>query len=97
MNWDQIQGDWKRFKGQIRERWGKLTDDELDTINGKRDQLIGQLQKRYGQSREQAERDLDDFVRAHTEPVSSRRTTRVTTAGPDERREIKIEKTEWKK
>ena len=48
MNWDQIEGNWKQFKGKVKEKWGQLTDDELDQAAGKRDQLIGFLQKRYG-------------------------------------------------
>jgi uncharacterized protein YjbJ (UPF0337 family) len=64
MNWDQIKGNWKNFKGQIKERWGKLTDDDLTAIEGKRDQLAGKLQERYGYAKEQAERELDDFARA---------------------------------
>ena len=48
MNWDQITGDWKQFKGKVKEKWGKLTDDELTTVAGKRDQLAGLLQERYG-------------------------------------------------
>lgn len=63
MNWDQIQGDWKQLTGKVKEKWGKLTDDDLTTVAGKRDQLSGILQKRYGIAKEQAERDLDEFVR----------------------------------
>lgn len=62
MNWDQIAGTWKLIKGQARERWGKLTDDDIDVIAGKRDQLIGLLQKRYGWAREEAERQADAFA-----------------------------------
>lgn len=63
MNWDQIQGDWKRFKGKVREKWGKLTDDEIDKINGRRDQLAGAIQKAYGKSKETAEREIEEFYR----------------------------------
>ena len=62
MNSDQIKGNWKQLKGQIKERWGKLTDDDLDQIEGKRDILIGRIQERYGIGREQAERDVDALV-----------------------------------
>jgi uncharacterized protein YjbJ (UPF0337 family) len=48
MNLDRIEGNWRQFKGKVKERWGKLTDDELDVIAGKRDQLSGTLQKAYG-------------------------------------------------
>jgi uncharacterized protein YjbJ (UPF0337 family) len=61
MNWDQVEGQWKQIKGKVKERWGKLTDDELDIIAGKRDQLIGKLQKKYGYAKEQAERELDNW------------------------------------
>ena len=63
MNWDQVQGNWKQFTGQVRERWGDLTDDDLDRIAGNREQFIGQVQERYGLQRENAEREVDDFVR----------------------------------
>ena len=55
MNWDQAAGNWKQFKGKVKEQWGKLTDDEIDQIGGKRDQLIGKIQKQYGISKEEAE------------------------------------------
>ena len=55
MNWDRIEGNWKEFKGKVKENWGELTNDDLDKIEGKRDQLIGSLQKRYGYARDVAE------------------------------------------
>jgi uncharacterized protein YjbJ (UPF0337 family) len=61
MNWDQIKGKWTVYKGQIKQRWGKLTDDDLDVIAGKRDVLAGKLQQLYGIAKEQAERDLKEF------------------------------------
>jgi uncharacterized protein YjbJ (UPF0337 family) len=61
MNWDQIEGNWTQVKGNIREKWGKLTDDDLDVIAGKRDQLLGRLQVRYGLKREELEKQLDEF------------------------------------
>jgi uncharacterized protein YjbJ (UPF0337 family) len=63
MNWDQVAGNWKSFQGQIKEKWGKLTDDDLTVIKGKRDRLAGKLQERYGYMKEQAEKELDDFLR----------------------------------
>lgn len=63
MNWDQIQGNWKQVTGRVKEKWGKLTDDDLTTVAGKRDQLAGVLQSRYGLAKEQAEKELDDFMR----------------------------------
>lgn len=61
MNWDQIVGNMKQLRGQLREKWGKLTDDDLDVIAGKRDQLAGRLQKTYGITKEEAERQIRDF------------------------------------
>jgi uncharacterized protein YjbJ (UPF0337 family) len=58
-----MEGNWNIAKGKVKEKWGKLTDDDLDVIKGKRDQLIGALQKRYGYARDQAEREADDFSR----------------------------------
>lgn len=62
MNWDQVKGNWNEFRGEIKERWGRLTDDDLDVIEGKRDQLIGQLQKRYGIEKEEAEKELQEYL-----------------------------------
>lgn len=67
MNWDQVKGEWKQVRGTIKEKWGKLTDNDLTVIDGKKDQLVGALQKRYGYEKEQAERALDDFV-CHMNP-----------------------------
>jgi len=63
MNWDQIEGKWKQFSGRFREKWGKLTDDDWVKIAGKHDQLIGRIQERYGMAREQAQKEVDEFVR----------------------------------
>jgi uncharacterized protein YjbJ (UPF0337 family) len=62
MNWDQVKGNWKQFKGKVKAKWGQLTDDDLTTIEGKRDQLAGKLQERYGYTKDQAERELDQNV-----------------------------------
>ena len=64
MNWDQVEGKWKQTKGTVREKWGKLTDDDLEVIAGKREQLVGRLQERYGFAREEAEKQADEFVKA---------------------------------
>jgi uncharacterized protein YjbJ (UPF0337 family) len=58
MNWDQIEGAWKQLRGRAKEQWGKLTDDDLDMISGKRDVLAGKLQQRYGIAREEADRQI---------------------------------------
>ena len=59
MNWDQIEGKWKQLRGQAKEQWGKLTDDDLDTAAGRRDQLVGKVQEKYGIAKEEAERQVD--------------------------------------
>jgi len=61
MAWDQIEGNWKQFKGKVKETWGDLTDDEIDRIAGKRDVLLGKIQERYGMEKDEAERKLRDF------------------------------------
>ena len=58
MNWDRIEGNWKQFRGNIKEQWAKLTDDHLDVIAGKRDQLVGQIQETYGITREATEKQV---------------------------------------
>jgi len=62
MNWDQIEGDWKQFKGKVQEKWGKLTDDELDIIGGKRDRLAGKIEEKYGVAKEEVEKQLHEFL-----------------------------------
>ncbi|RCS40532.1 CsbD family protein [Bremerella cremea] len=64
MNWDTIKGNWKQFRGTVREQWGKLTDDDLEVIAGKRDKLCGKIQERYGIAKEEAERQIDQFHNA---------------------------------
>ena len=61
MNWDQIEGNWKQFKGSAREQWGKLTDDDLDVVAGNRDRLAGKIQERYGVAREDAEKQIETY------------------------------------
>jgi uncharacterized protein YjbJ (UPF0337 family) len=61
MNWDRIEGNWKQIKGNVKQQWGKLTDDQLDVIAGKRDQLAGKIQEAYGVSKDEAEKQLDDW------------------------------------
>ena len=61
MNWDQIEGKWEQFKGSAREQWGKLTDDELAEARGSREQLAGLIQERYGKTKEEAEREIDEW------------------------------------
>ena len=61
MNWDTVKGDWKQFSGKVKEKWGKLTDDDLTIIDGKREQLEGKLQERYGHTKDQAKKEVDDW------------------------------------
>ncbi len=62
MNEDILQGKWAQLKGKVKEQWGKLTDDEIDQLDGKKDQLVGKVQERYGIAREQASRDVDNWL-----------------------------------
>jgi uncharacterized protein YjbJ (UPF0337 family) len=61
MNWDQMEGKWKQVKGSIKQKWGKLTDDDLDVIAGSRDKLVGRIQERYGIAQDAAEREVDSW------------------------------------
>jgi uncharacterized protein YjbJ (UPF0337 family) len=63
MNWDQVAGTWKQFKRKVKEKWGDLNDDDLTYIDGKRDQLIGRVQERYGIAKEEAERQVNAWER----------------------------------
>lgn len=71
MNWDQVQGKWKQYKGQLRTKWGKLTDSDLDVIEGNRQQLVGKIQEYYGLTKEVAEKQVDEFVRSPQEVRAS--------------------------
>jgi uncharacterized protein YjbJ (UPF0337 family) len=62
MNWDCVEGNWKEFKGKVQLQWGKLTNDDLDVIEGKRTELAGRLQQRYGVAKDEAERDIDTWL-----------------------------------
>jgi uncharacterized protein YjbJ (UPF0337 family) len=61
MNWDEAAGKWNQWKGAVKERWGRLTDDDLTVIDGKRDILVGKLQQRYGLAKEQAEEQVNQW------------------------------------
>lgn len=63
MNWEQIEGNWKQVVGKAKEQWGKLTDDDLDVVAGRRDQLAGLIEKRYGVAKEEAEKQLASWQR----------------------------------
>jgi uncharacterized protein YjbJ (UPF0337 family) len=63
MEWNEIEGNWKNFTGKIKEKWGKLTDDDLKEIAGKKDQLLGKIQSRYGLEKGKVEREFNDFLK----------------------------------
>jgi len=62
MNWDVVAGDWKQLKGKVRQQWGKLTEDNLNLIDGKRDESAGKIQEAYGVTKEEAEKKVKSFV-----------------------------------
>jgi uncharacterized protein YjbJ (UPF0337 family) len=66
MNWDRVEGNWKQLKGKAREQWGKLTDSDFEQIAGKKDQLIGRIQERYGISKDEAQKQADAWVKAQS-------------------------------
>jgi uncharacterized protein YjbJ (UPF0337 family) len=61
MNWDRVEGNWKEFKGKVKEKWGQLTDDDINVINGRHDQLVGKIQQRYGLAKDEAKKQVDDW------------------------------------
>jgi uncharacterized protein YjbJ (UPF0337 family) len=63
MNWDQVEGKWRQYKGQVREKWGALTDDDVHVIAGKREELVGKIQERYGYEKDRAAKEVDSFVK----------------------------------
>lgn len=75
MNSDVFEGKWKQLKGSVKQRWGKLTDDDLTHVSGKKDELVGKLQERYGYTREQAMREADEWAAAANSDLDA------TTAG----------------
>ena len=66
MNWDRVEGNWKTFKGQVKHQWGKLTDDDLDVIAGRREELVGRIQNAYGMSRDDADRQIREWEKNQT-------------------------------
>jgi uncharacterized protein YjbJ (UPF0337 family) len=79
MNSDELQGKWNQLKGSVKEKFGKLTDDDIQVIDGKKDQFVGRLQERYGMKREQAEKELNAWLQSQHETVAPR--TRATGGG----------------
>jgi uncharacterized protein YjbJ (UPF0337 family) len=62
MNWEQVQGKWDQVKGEARQQWGKLTDDDIAQAKGRREELVGRVKERYGVAKEEAERQVDDWM-----------------------------------
>ena len=67
VNWDRIEGNWKQFRGEIRQRWAKLTDDDVNLVRGKRTELVGRIQERYGVAKDRAEEQIDEWLKSLTE------------------------------
>jgi uncharacterized protein YjbJ (UPF0337 family) len=67
MNWDTIEGNWKQFMGQARQKWGKLTDSDWQVVAGKKDELVGRIQERYGIARDEAQKQADEWAKAMKE------------------------------
>lgn len=65
MNWDRIEGNWKQIKGEAIAQWGKLTEDDVDVIDGRREQLVGKIQERYGVAKDEAEAQVRDFEKKY--------------------------------
>ena len=78
MNWDRIEGSWKQMRGKAREKWGKLTDNDLQQVAGKRDQLVGKIQERYGMARDEAQKQAEEWARALREENQAEREAEFT-------------------
>lgn len=70
MNWDIVKGNWKQFRGEVQAQWGKLTDDHLDVISGKRIELAGKIQEAYGITKDEAERQIKRFELRNKDELS---------------------------
>ena len=73
MNWDQAKGKWTQIKGEVRKKWGKLTDDDLDVIAGERERLVGKIQERYGIAKEEAEKQVAAWSVPETDTTHQRK------------------------
>ena len=65
MNWDQVEGKWKEMTGQVQQKWGKLSDDEVQQVRGDRRELSGKIQNKYGVTKEEADKQIDDWLASH--------------------------------
>jgi uncharacterized protein YjbJ (UPF0337 family) len=73
MNWDQIEGKWKQYSGKAKTKWGKLTDNDMATLSGKKDQLVGLVQERYGIAKDEAERQVNDWGNTFSDDNAAQR------------------------
>jgi uncharacterized protein YjbJ (UPF0337 family) len=73
MNWDRIEGNWKQFAGQARQKWGKLTDDDFERAAGRKDELVGMIQERYGIAKDEADKQADEWAKALKEEQKAER------------------------
>ena len=73
MNWDQIEGKWKQYAGKAKTKWGKLTDNDMQTLSGKKDQLVGLVQERYGIAKDEAERQVNDWGNSFADDNAAQR------------------------
>lgn len=63
MNWQQVEGNWDQFRGKVQQQWGELTNDDLDVVKGNQTELVGRIKERYGIGKEEAERQVDDWLK----------------------------------
>ena len=77
MNWDRIEGNWKQFAGQARQKWGKLTDSDWQVVAGRKDELVGRIQERYGIARDEARMEADEWAKALNEEQKAEQTHRA--------------------
>jgi uncharacterized protein YjbJ (UPF0337 family) len=81
VDWNRISGNWTHWRGRVRERWGRLTDDHLDVIRGRREQLTGSIQELYGIGRDEAERQLRNWERSLSVEMETPQTTQKVNEG----------------
>jgi uncharacterized protein YjbJ (UPF0337 family) len=62
MDWNELKGSWKQMKGTVRQKWAKLTDDDVEYVGGSSERLLGKVQERYGMAKDAAKREIDDWI-----------------------------------